>query len=365
MLFRQLYDNESSTYTYILADEQSREAILIDPVRELIDRDLQILEELDLKLVYALDTHVHADHVTAAGMLRTKTGCETAVGAAAGAPCADLRLDDGATLEVGSIRVEAMHTPGHTSGDMTYMVRDANDESAPAKAFTGDALLIRGCGRTDFQQGDSRTLYASVREKIFALPEETEVFPAHDYKGRTMSTVGEEKRHNPRLGGDRTLEEFVKIMDELDLAQPKKIDVAVPANLQCGNALADVQPARQEASWAPVERNPEGVPEVEASWLRSNLGYVRLLDVREPKELQGELGAIDGAENVPMDQLEGAADAADAEERERPTVAICRSGGRSGTAARLLEEKGFTRVASLKGGMVAYRGAVEADGTCG
>lgn len=366
MLFRQLYDNESSTYTYLLADEDSREAILIDPVRELIERDLQILEELELKLVYVLDTHVHADHVTAAGMLRARTGCETVVSAEAGAPCADLRLSDGATLEVGQIQLEARHTPGHTSGDMTYVVRDAKAPDQPPMAFTGDTLLIRGCGRTDFQQGDSRSLYASVHEKLFTLPEDTRIFPAHDYKGRTMSTVAEEKRHNPRLGGGKTLEEFVRIMDALKLAQPKKIHEAVPANLQCGNVSADVQPARQEAGWAPVTRNPEGVPEVGSGWVRNNLEEVRLIDVREPAELEGELGALYGADNIPMDDLEAVAKGADDDARERPTVVFCRSGNRSATAARLLEEHGFTRVASMSGGMKAYRGVESpAADSCG
>ena len=364
MIFRQLYDNESSTYTYILADEATREAVLIDPVRELIERDLQLLEELGLKLVYALDTHVHADHVTGAGMLRERTGCKTVVNESAGAPCADIRLADGATLEVGSIQIRGLHTPGHTSGDMTYVVRDAKAPDAPPMAFTGDTLLIRGCGRTDFQQGDSHALYHSVHERIFTLPEGTRIFPAHDYKGRTMTTVAEEKRYNPRLGGGKTLDEFVQIMADLNLAQPKMIDVAVPANLQCGNAVADVQPARQEAAWAPVQRTPEGVPEVGTDWVRSNLDAVRLIDVREPKELQGELGEIAEAENIPMGQLETAARGGSPEDREKPTVLICRSGNRSGKAARLFEELGYARVASMAGGMIAYRGAGAPD-SCG
>ncbi|MAQ13768.1 MAG: MBL fold metallo-hydrolase [Sandaracinus sp.] len=363
MLFRQLFDNESSTYTYLLADEARKEAVLIDPVRELLERDVTLLDELGLKLVYALDTHVHADHVTAAGLLRERTGCKTVVSAEAGALCADLRLGHGQTLEVGRIQIEARHTPGHTSGDMTYVVRDAQAPDEPPMAFTGDTLLIRGCGRTDFQQGDSRSLYSSVHEKIFSLPEDTKIFPAHDYKGRTMTTVAEEKRHNPRLGGGKTLDEFVKIMDELNLAQPKKIDVAVPANLQCGNVVADVQPVRQDASWAPVERTAEGIPEVTVDWVRDHLDAGRLLDVREPDELEGELGALYGVDNVPMGELEAAARDASAEERAKPTIVICRSGNRSGKAARLLEELGYEKVASMRGGMKEYRGGAAAS--CG
>ncbi|MBO6938457.1 MAG: MBL fold metallo-hydrolase [Deltaproteobacteria bacterium] len=363
MLFRQLYDNESSTYTYLLADESTKEAILIDPVRELVDRDVQLIEELGLTLVYALDTHVHADHVTGAGLLREKTGCKTIVSAEAGAPCADMRLDDGATVEVGVIRLKAHHTPGHTSGDMTYVVTDAANPDAPPMAFTGDTLLIRGCGRTDFQQGDSRALFASVHEKLFTLPEDTRVYPAHDYKGRTMSTIAEEKEHNPRLGGGRTIDEFVAIMEKLNLSQPKKIHIAVPANLQCGNVQADVQPVRQDADWAPLTRTPEGIPEVEHAWVADHLDEVRLIDVREPDELEGELGSLYGVDNVPLGQLEDAMRDADEEQRGEPTVIVCRSGNRSGTAARMLEELGFTKVASMAGGMKAYRGRTAAS--CG
>ncbi len=366
MIFRQLFDTESSTYTYLLADESTHEAILIDPVRELVDRDAQLLDELGLTLVYALDTHVHADHITGAGMLRARTGCKTVVSAEAGAPCADLRLDDGATLEVGVIRLKALHTPGHTSGDMTYVVTDAEAPDAPARAFTGDALLIRGCGRTDFQQGDAKTLYASVHEKLFTLPEETLVYPAHDYKGRTMSTVAEEKEHNPRLGGGKTIDEFVKIMDELNLSQPKKIDVAVPANLQCGDVDDDVQPIRQDAGWAPLTRTPEGIPEVAHDWVAGHLDDVRVIDVREPDELEGELGSLYGAENIPMAELEGRMRDAGDEDKDKPTVLVCRSGGRSAKAARLLEELGFTQVASMAGGMTAYRGQGDAaPDSCG
>jgi len=366
MLFRQLYDNESSTYTYLLADESSREAILIDPVRELVDRDVQFIEELGLTLVYALDTHVHADHVTGAGLLRERTGCKTIVSAEAGAPCADLRLDDGSTLEVGVIRLKAHHTPGHTSGDMTYVVTDAGHPDAPAMAFTGDTLLIRGCGRTDFQQGDSKALFASVHEKLFTLRSDTRVFPAHDYKGRTMSTIAEEKVHNPRLGGGKTLDEFVTIMEELNLSQPKKIHIAVAANLQCGDLQEDVQPTRQDADWAPLTRDPEGIPEVGHEWVGDHLDDVRLIDVREPDELEGELGSLYGVENVPLEKLEAAMRDADDDQRAQPTVLVCRSGNRSATAARMLEELGFTKVASMAGGMKAYRGKAD-DGAvaCG
>lgn len=229
MLFRQLMDPETSTWTYLLADEETREAVLIDPVIEQVERDLTLLQELDLKLVWALDTHVHADHVTALGTLRARTGCATGISARAGtAGCSDRLLRDGDRVSFGRHALEVLETPGHTDGCVSYVSDDR------ARVFTGDALLIRACGRTDFQQGDARVLYRSVHGKLFALPDGAAVYPGHDYKGRTVSTVGEERRWNPRLGGGRSEDEFVEIMASLKLSYPKKIDVALPANLQCG-----------------------------------------------------------------------------------------------------------------------------------
>lgn len=234
MLFRQLMDPETSTWTYLLADEETREAVLIDPVIEQVERDLTLLKELDLKLAWALDTHVHADHVTALGTLRERTGCRTGISARAGtAGCSDALLREGDRVSFGRYALEVLETPGHTDGCVTYVTADR------AMVFTGDALLIRACGRTDFQQGDARTLYRSVRGKIFSLPDGAMVYPGHDYKGRTASTVGEEKRWNPRLGLARSEDEFVGIMANLKLAYPKKIDVALPANLQCGRPSAE------------------------------------------------------------------------------------------------------------------------------
>lgn len=230
MLFRQLFDPESSTYTYLLADERTHEALLIDPVRDQVERDAQLLAELGLTLRYSLETHVHADHITASGILRQRLGSKSVLSAAAGAGCPDVLIEDGQALSVGSITVRARHTPGHTNGCVTYVVCAEGE----AMAFTGDALLIRGCGRTDFQQGDSRTLYRSVHERIFSLPDDTCVYPGHDYQGRTMSTVGEEKRYNPRLGMGKTVDEFVQTMANLKLAYPKKMAEAVPANMRCG-----------------------------------------------------------------------------------------------------------------------------------
>jgi glyoxylase-like metal-dependent hydrolase (beta-lactamase superfamily II) len=246
VIFRQFIDPETSTHTYLLADEPSREAVLIDPVLEQFDRDRMLIRDLDLTLRYTLETHLHADHITAAGLFRREQGSEVAVSAAAGVEAADIKLEDGDIVRFGSTILEVCSTPGHTAGCVTYICREQG------MAFTGDALLIRGCGRTDFQQGDAAALFGSVRNKIFALPDETLLFPGHDYKGRMVTTVGEEKRFNPRLGFEKSKADFVAIMDQLDLAYPKKIDVAVPANLECGLLAVPipVPPSRESPTGA-------------------------------------------------------------------------------------------------------------------
>lgn len=226
IIFHQLFEKETSTYTYLLGDSLSKEAVLIDPVLSMIERDLNLLKDLDLKLKFALDTHVHADHISASGELRLRTGARVGISSAYQMACPDLRLEDGQELQFGNFILKVLHTPGHTSGCLSYFIQDM--------VFTGDALLVRGCGRTDFQDGSSEKLFHSVREKIFRLPDETTIFPAHDYKGFTKSQVGLEKRFNPRLKLDVTLDEFKVIMANLKLAPPQKIEEAVPANLQCG-----------------------------------------------------------------------------------------------------------------------------------
>ena len=230
MLFRQLIDSETSTYTYLLADRTTKAAILIDPVLEQVERDLRILKELGLKLTYALETHVHADHVTGAALLKAKTGARTVVSQHAGVDNADLTLKTGDALTFGAHELEARETPGHTGGCITYIVKGEHQ----SMAFTGDALFIRGCGRTDFQEGSPETLYRSVHQQIFSLPDETLIYPGHDYKGCTVSTVGEEKKFNPRLKMANDEAAFSAIMKGLNLSYPKKIDVAMPANLRGG-----------------------------------------------------------------------------------------------------------------------------------
>jgi sulfur dioxygenase len=346
MLFRQLFDQDSSTYTYLLADEASRQAVIIDPVLEQIDRDGTLIDELGLELVWALDTHVHADHVTALGLLNQRFKARTVLSERGGAVCADRLVKQGDRITFGQHELEVRETPGHTNGCLTYVC------DSPGLAFTGDAVLIRGCGRTDFQQGSAATLYRSVHEQIFSLPEDTLLYPAHDYKGRTVTTVLEERRRNPRLGQGKSLEEFSRIMNELQLPYPRKMDVAVPSNLNCGVARAEPgAPLPLDRSWAPVNLSPGGVPEVLGDWLRQHPSQVLVLDVREPDEFRGELGHIGGAELCPLEALAARAAALP---RERPVVTVCRSGGRSGKAALSLLGLGFSRVASLAGGMTAW-----------
>lgn len=232
MLFRQLFDQESSTYTYLIADTEVGAAILVDPVMEQVERDLQLLKELNLTLSYCLETHVHADHITGTERLRAKTGCSGIVPAHAHVSCADRHIDDGEILTLGAVSVEAIATPGHTDSHMAYSVNGD-------RLLTGDALFIRGCGRTDFQSGDPGTLYDSVTQRLFTLPDKTLVYPAHDYRGHTVSTIGEEKHWNPRfVGRDRA--DYIDFMNNLNLPDPKKMMEAVPANERCGRTVIAV-----------------------------------------------------------------------------------------------------------------------------
>lgn len=230
MIFRQLFEPVSSTYTYLLGCEKTGQAMLIDPVINAIDRDLQLLQSLQLTLALTLDTHIHADHITAALHMKQRIGSRIAAPAIDGLPCVDVGIEEGTPLQLGGISLDPLHTPGHTDGHFAYhCIADGS-----GRLFSGDALLIDGCGRTDFQNGDATALYKSVTEKLFALSDEVLVYPAHDYHQRRVSSIGQEKSRNPRLGLGRTLEEFKALMAGLDLPYPKFIDYAVPGNRRCG-----------------------------------------------------------------------------------------------------------------------------------
>ncbi|MBC7547627.1 MAG: MBL fold metallo-hydrolase [Polaromonas sp.] len=226
MIFRQLFEPVSSTYTYLLGCEATGQAVLIDPVINAIERDLAELSRLGLTLAYSVDTHIHADHITAALELKHKVGSKIAAPAFDRLSCADVGIEEGVPFKLGSIELQPLHTPGHTAGHFAYLMGNS--------LFSGDALLIDGCGRTDFQNGDADALYSSVTEKLFALPEDTLVYPAHDYQGRRVSSIAQEKKRNPRLGEQRTLEQFRHLMANLNLPYPTFIDYAVPGNQQCG-----------------------------------------------------------------------------------------------------------------------------------
>jgi glyoxylase-like metal-dependent hydrolase (beta-lactamase superfamily II)/rhodanese-related sulfurtransferase len=345
LVFRQLFDPQSSTYSYLLADGRSREAVLIDPVFEQVRRDAALIAELDLRLLATLESHVHADHVTGAWLLKRQFGSAIVASQASGADGADRYLKHGDRVAFGARYLEVRATPGHTHGCVTYVL---DDESM---AFTGDCLLIRGSGRTDFQQGDPREMYRSVRSQILSLPPSCLLYPAHDYRGLTVTSVAEERRYNPRLGGEIGESDFVGYMSNLGLPHPKLIDIAVPANMRCGQPKNDTT-LPGDPGWAPLTFTFAGIWEIQPAALEEHAERIQIVDVREPDEYDGSLGHIHGAKLIPLGSL-----AARAGElaRDRPVVAVCRSGARSAQASVLLQRAGFTEVANLAGGMLRWR----------
>ncbi|MCM2354433.1 MAG: MBL fold metallo-hydrolase [Pseudobdellovibrio sp.] len=325
-LFYQLFEHESSTYTYIIADTDSKEAAIIDPVISTVDRDLNLIEELGLKLKYILDTHIHADHITGAGEIRKRTGALSAVSTHAHVNCVDKSLHHGDQLYLGDKLITALETPGHTDSCMSFVFEN--------KVFTGDALLIRGCGRTDFQQGSAEKLYNSVHSKLFTLPDDIQVYPAHDYKGQTSSTIELEKKFNPRLGQNKSKAEFINIMANLKLAEPKKIYEAVPANLACGQNFQ--KPQR----------------EITVEQARLQLENAAIIDVRRPDEFNNELGHIKGAHLITLGpELTQFLEKGD---RSQEIIFVCRSGARSGQAVNESIKLGYNSTLNMVGGMIRW-----------
>lgn len=344
MIFRQHYDATSSTYTYVLADEDTLEAVVMDPVFEQVNRDLALVNELGLKLLYSIDTHCHADHVTGSWLMAQKTGCEVGLAAIVGADNVDVEFTHGDRIPFGKHRLEVRATPGHTNGCLTYVLGDHH------MAFTGDALLIRGCGRTDFQQGDAGTLFESITEQIFSLPDNCLLYPGHDYSGRTVSSVAEENAFNSRIGGGANKSDFVSYMNEMRLPHPKQIDIALPANMVSGKPEQGKLPA--EPDWAPVRMTFAGVPEVEPEWVANNQASVHLLDVRDIEETVIGEAKIPHAQVVPLGKLR---DRISEIPRNKPVVTFCRSGRRSAMAVSILQNAGIEKVANISGGFLRWR----------
>lgn len=338
----QLFDPASSTYTYVLVDEATRSAVLIDPVDQQLARDLALLKERGLQLAWTVETHAHADHITSAGLLAEHAGAKTAAPAGCGIATAAVQLAHGDTLAFGHETLQVLHTPGHTAGSMCYLWR--------GQVFTGDTLLIGGCGRTDFQSGSAEALYRSLTEVLFALPDATVVWPGHDYHGRTSSTIGEEKRTNPRIAG-KSLAEFVATMQALDLPRPKRMDEAVPANLQSG--LGQTPPADDEQA-RPAQGYAGDVSAALAHrWWQA--GEATLVDVRTDAEREW-VGFVPGAIAVAWKQWPGMALNADFDSALRAAVPqggklvlLCRSGVRSVAAAKRATELGIEAYNILEG----------------
>lgn len=356
----QLFDPASSTYTYILFDVDSREALLIDPVDEQLPRDLQVLREHGLRLVWTVETHAHADHITSAGLLAEHTGAKTAAPAGCGIGGASVQLQHGDVLRFGDQAVEVLHTPGHTAGSVSYLWRMGSSTGSAGHVFTGDTLLINGCGRTDFQSGSAKDLYHSLTQVLFALPDDTTVWPGHDYQGRTHSRIGQEKASNARVAG-KTEAEFVAIMDSLNLPRPKRMDEAVPANLLSGlggPVRHDVD-GMLEATPRPATGYAGDVsPQLAWAWVQA--GQAVLVDVRTDAEREW-VGFVPGAVPVAWKQWPGMALNTDFDRAVREAagggnaaparrlVLLCRSGVRSIAAARRATELGLEAYNILEG----------------
>jgi sulfur dioxygenase len=336
MIFRQLFDSVSCTYTYLLGGRAGGEAIIIDPVFEKVDRYISLLKELELRLVKTVETHVHADHITGGGALRDQTGCVTVMGKNADVDVVSMRVDDGDVIEIDNVRLGVLYTPGHTNDSYCFKM--------PGRVFTGDTLLIRGTGRTDFQHGDSRAGYESIFNKLLTLPDETLVFPGHNYKGDTVSSIAEERAFNPRLQVS-SADEYAEIMDNLNLPNPKLMDVAVPANLKIGLAQDN--------------------PEIKGCTLAADIlikavgtGEKLFVDLREDSE-RAQYGVIPDSVHIPYNHLEnylkpGGLLSVLAQRKDQELVLYCAYGERSALALKAMQKAGIGNACHLGGGVDAW-----------
>ena len=337
MIFRQLFDSVSGTYSYLIASRKGAEALIIDPVLEKVDRYIQLLNELDLRLVKAVDTHLHADHVTGLGALRDRTRCVTVMGENTKADVVSMRLADGDRLDIEGISLDVIYTPGHTDDSYSFTMGD--------RVFTGDTLLIRGTGRTDFQNGDPRAQYDSIFNRLLKLPDETLVYPAHDYKGDTVSTIGEERRCNPRLQV-KSMDDYVQLMNNLKLPNPKMMDVAVPANMHVGLHQEDL--AKQGLALSALDAIKSlGRPDI------------LLVDLRETSE-RAKHGTISGAMHAPYPGIAeslkpGGMLREVAAATGRRVVFFCAFGERSAMAVAAAKNAGLANTAHIEGGIDAWK----------
>jgi sulfur dioxygenase len=339
MIFRQLFDQVSSTYSYLLANRRGGEALIIDPVLEKVDRYLQLIDELDLKLVKAVDTHLHADHITGLGALRDRTRCTTVMGEQTKADVISMRLTDGDKLTIEGLTLDAIYTPGHTDDSYSFVL--------PDRVFTGDTLLIRGTGRTDFQNGDPRQQYESIFGRLLKLPDTTLVYPAHDYKGDTVSTIAEEKAYNPRLQVN-SIDDYVELMNNLKLANPKMMDVAVPANMRVGIALEEIS----RRGWSLPARDALALLE------KPDIAFI---DLRERSERERH-GAIPGALHVPYPSLQENVEAGGvlsvlAKSMSKRLLFYCAFGERSAMAVKAAQDAGLDTARHIEGGIDAWKKA--------
>ncbi len=358
MIFRQLFDDATWTYTYLIADTNRKEAVIIDPVNTQLDVYLALLEEHGMTLKYSLETHVHADHITASGLLRQNTGAQTAVSGLCGADTADIQIEDGDVFEFAEGEtIKVIATPGHTPGSISFLWRD--------RVFTGDALFISGCGRTDFQGGNPGDLYDAITQRLFTLPDDTLVYPGHDYQGRWVSNIKQERTNNPRLTG-KSRDEFIDIMNNLNLPNPKLINEAVPANRYCGLDPDECQDAVVRRELSAPKRNmgtaqdkvaaaKQQITEVTVETAKQLIaeGNINVVDVREGNEY--EAGHLDNAILLPRGVLEFKISGVEAlTDKSGAILLYCRTGGRSALAAQSLQELGYSNVLSMAGGYEAW-----------
>ena len=344
LLFRQLFDAGTGTFTYLLVDVPTRQGVLIDSVFEQHDRDLSLIRELGVELVASIDTHAHADHVTGSWLMHQATGSAIGLAAAARAENVTKPLTHGDHIGFGGRQLAVRSTPGHTDGCISFVLDDQS------MAFTGDALLVRGCGRCDFQQGNAHTLWRSITEQIFSLPESCLLYPGHDYTGRSVTSVAEEKAFNARLGADAAERDFVGHMENMKLPHPHKIAEALPGNLRSGKP----RQVGATASWAPLSRSYAGLPELDPAWVAEHQGELTLVDVRSADEFNGLDGRVAGSLLIPLPEIESRAGEIPA---DRPVVLLCHSGSRSALATQQLLKAGRPQVANLQGGLSRWAAA--------